>query len=79
MSITVPADSEEQIIALAEASGRKPEALVADAIRRYIEREADVIAKIRTGLADADRGETFAHEDVMEELEAIVAAAEQGK
>lgn len=40
MSITVPADSEEQINALAEASGREPVALVADAIRRYVEHGA---------------------------------------
>lgn len=77
MSITVPADSEEQINALAEASGREPLALVADAIRRYVEHEADVIAKIRAGLAEADRGETVDHEDVMAELEEIVTAAEQ--
>lgn len=79
MSLIVSADSEQQIKALAEASGRAPEALVADAIHRYVEHEAEFIAKIRAGLADADRGETFAHEDVVADLEAIVAAAEQRK
>lgn len=76
MSITIPADSEEQINALAAVSGRPPEALVADAIRRYVEHEADVIAKIRAGMAEADRGDTVSHDDFMAELEAIVTAAE---
>jgi predicted transcriptional regulator len=43
-----------------------------------MEREAaDVIAKIRAGIAAPDRGEVDAHEDVMDELEAIVTAAER--
>jgi predicted transcriptional regulator len=78
MSIIIPPESEEQIAALAALSGRAPEAIVVDAIRHYVEREAETIAKIRAGMAEAaSRGETIAHDDVMSELEAIIDAASQ--
>jgi predicted transcriptional regulator len=76
MTLTVPPDIEEQITALAKASGRNPKALAAEALRAYVAREERIIAGIRKGIEAAERGEGIPHDQFMAELDAIISKAE---
>ena len=69
MTLTVPPEIEEQITALAKASGRNPMALTAEALRAYVAREERIVAGIREGLAAAERGEFVPHDEVFDKLE----------
>ncbi len=62
MTLTVPPDIEEQITALAKASGRNPKVLAAEALRAYVAREERIVAGIRNGIEAAERGEGIPHE-----------------
>jgi len=76
MHLTVSLDLEQQLVALADASGRNPQEMTDKALRQYIAREAEIIAKIRNGVAQADRGQTSPHADVMARIDARLAALE---
>lgn len=77
MHLTVNPDLEQQLVALADASGRNPQEMTDKALRQYIAREAEIIAKIRNGLAQADRSQTSPHADVMARIDAKLAALER--
>lgn len=77
MGLTVKTEIEKQILALAGATGRDPQALTDDALRQFVEHEAAIIANIRAGIAAADRGDVIPHDQLMAEIEAIVLAREQ--
>jgi predicted transcriptional regulator len=47
--------------------------LVNQAIKEDLERHAGQIEKIAQGIAAADRGEVIAHEDVITEMETLIA------
>lgn len=58
---------------LARDRGITREAYAAEAIQRIAESEADYRAFIQVGIDQADRGELIPHEDVMAELDAMIA------
>lgn len=58
---------------LAEARGQSPEAFAAEAIRRVVESEADFRAFLQAGIDAADRGDLIPHEEVMAELDTMIA------
>jgi predicted transcriptional regulator len=76
MHLTVDPDLEQQLVALADASGRNPQEMTDKALRQYIAREAEIIAKIRNGLVQAERGQTSPHGDVMARIDAKLDALE---
>lgn len=49
---------------LARSTSRDESDLANEAIRLYLERETSALAKIRTGLAQAERGEFVADEEM---------------
>lgn len=77
MSLKVAPEIEKQIVALADATGRDPQLLTDKALRHFVEYEAEIIAKIREGIEAADRGDVVPHDQVVAELEAIMAAHRQ--
>ena len=58
---------------LARGRGITGAAFAAEAIRRVAEYEADERAFVQVGIDQADRGETIPHEQVMAELDAMIA------
>jgi predicted transcriptional regulator len=73
--ITTALDAET--IALVEEVARKrglsSDAYAAEAIRRVVESDADFDAFVQVGLNEAARGEVVPHEEVMAELDAMIA------
>ncbi len=64
----------EQLDELAGAMDRTRTWLVADALQQYLAAERQWLEDIRAGIAEAERGEVIPHEEVMEEMEAKIAA-----
>jgi predicted transcriptional regulator len=62
---------------LAGATNRTVSVLAEEAIADYVAREADIVAGIERGLADAKAGRLIPHDEAMDRLEATIAAAER--
>ena len=73
----ITANIDETTLALVEqltkAQGRSIEDFASEAIRRVAESEADYAAFIQEGIDAADRGELIPHEEVMAELDVMIA------
>ena len=69
-AITIHVDDEilRRIDELAGARKRPRGWIVADALARYLEQEDQWRHKIRTGMAELDRGEGIPHSQVMDEM-----------
>lgn len=74
-SITAPLDADTIALVeeLAAARGMSRDGFAAEAIRRVAESEADFRAFIQAGVDEADRGELEPHDEVMAELDAMIA------
>jgi predicted transcriptional regulator len=70
MGILLPADVEEQLLRLANQTGRTPEEVAADALRRVLDYEERFRAAVAAGLASVERGDLLDHGDVVKMLEA---------
>jgi predicted transcriptional regulator len=79
-AFTVRAESElvHQLDHLADSLDRSRNYLVNQALKEYLEHHAWQIEKIAQGIAAAERGELIAHEDVMREMEDLIAGKAQG-
>ncbi len=77
MTLTIPPELEQQLTALAKETGRNARVLAAEALRQYLAREERTIARIRLGIAAAERGDGIPHAQVMAELDEILADAER--
>lgn len=74
-SLTMPLDdaTRQLVDELAAAQGMSAEHYAAEAVRRIAESEADFRAFIQQGIDEADRGELVPHDEVMAELDAMIA------
>ncbi|WP_245549460.1 CopG family ribbon-helix-helix protein [Methylomicrobium album] len=79
-AFTVRAESElvHQLDHLADSLDRSRNYLVNQALKEYLEHHAWQIEKITQGIAAADRGELVAHDDVMREMEDLIASKAKG-
>lgn len=79
-AFTVRAESElvHQLDHLADSLDRSRNYLVNQALKEYLEHHAWQIEKIAQGIAAAERGELIAHDDVMREMEDLIAGKVQG-
>lgn len=77
MSVTITPEIEAKLQAFARATGRDPQDIVEFALRQYMAQEERIVVGIRQGIDEADRGEVVSHDQMMDELEAIVVAHEQ--
>jgi len=64
MEVRFTPEQEAQLSQIANQAGIDAEQLVKDAALRVVEEDAEFLAGVRRGLAQADRGETIEHEKV---------------
>jgi predicted transcriptional regulator len=79
LTIRLTPELKEQLGRLADSTHRTKSFLAAEAITKYVVREAEIIQGIERGLADMKAGRLVPHEEAMARLEATIAAAERGK
>ncbi|HEV2964872.1 MAG TPA: hypothetical protein VG649_23800 [Candidatus Angelobacter sp.] len=64
MEIQLNADLQAKLTRLASESGRDPQALIQEAIERFVDYDEWFLREVDKGLAAADRGQFLEHEDV---------------
>ncbi|TCH98827.1 ribbon-helix-helix protein, CopG family [Roseococcus sp. SYP-B2431] len=79
LTIRVTQEIKDQLDRLAASTHRSKSFLAAEAIAKYVEREAGIVLAIERGLVDADAGRLVPQDEAMARLEATIAAAERGK
>lgn len=73
MEVHLNPDMQAKLARLAAEQGRNAEALVQEAIARFVDYDEWFIREVEKGLACADRGELLTHEDVGARLEKLIA------
>jgi len=73
MEVHLNPDMQAKLARLAAEQGRNTEALVQEAIARFVDYDEWFIREVEQGLASADRGELLTHEDVGAPLEKLIA------
>lgn len=73
IAIPLDADTLELVEKLSAARNMSVADFAAQAVRRIAESEADFDAFIQVGIDAADRGDLIPHEEVMAELDAMIA------
>ena len=76
VSLRVPADLIETLDKIAAALERSRSWVMLRALRQYIADEGQEVLDVQEGIAEAERGEMVPIEDVLAEMDAIVARAE---
>ena len=79
LTIRLTPEAKEQLNRLAGITQRTKSFLAAEAITRYVAREAEIIEGIERGLADMKAGRLVPHEEAMARLEATIDAVERGE
>lgn len=65
-------DLAQQIAALAQAMDRSRNWVVEDALKQYVDLQTWQVAGIKAAQASLEAGESLAHEQVMDEMDALV-------
>lgn len=80
LTVRLQPELKERLGKLAEQTRRTKSFLAGEAIAGYVERELEIVAGIKRGLADMKAGRVVPHEEVMAEIDAVVdtAKARQG-
>jgi len=73
MEVHLNPDMQAKLARLAAEQGRNTEALVQEAIARFVDYDEWFIREVEKGMASADRGELLAHEDIGARLEKLIA------
>ena len=76
VSLRLPADVIETLDKIAVALDRPRSWVMLRAIRQYIADEGQELLDVQQGIAEADRGELVDFEEVMAEIDEIIANAE---
>ena len=76
VSIRMPADVIETLDKIGAALERPRSWVILRAIRQYLADEGQEVLDVQEGIAEADRGEVFDFDEVMAELDEIIAQAE---
>ena len=63
---------EEKLTQLAHDTNRNQSALAAEAVQAYVEHQLAVIAGINQGIADLQSGRVIAHDQAMNEIDALI-------
>jgi len=77
VTLRVPADVVEAFDRLAKVLDRPRSWVMVRALRNYLEEEGAEVFEDAAALAELDRGETIAAEDVIAEMRDIIGAAER--
>jgi predicted transcriptional regulator len=73
MEVHLNSDLQAKLSRLAALQGRNTDALVQEAIARFVDYDEWFIREVEKGLASADRGELLTHEEVGARLEKLIA------
>jgi predicted transcriptional regulator len=73
MEVHLNPDMQAKLARLAAEQDRNTEALVQEAIARFVDYHEWFIREVEKGVASADRGELLTHEDVGARLEKLIA------
>lgn len=73
MEVHLNPDLQAKLSRLAAEQGRNAETLVQEAIARLVDYDEWFLQEVRKGLASADRGHLFSHEEVGRRLEKRIA------
>jgi predicted transcriptional regulator len=76
MNVRLDAKTKEALDLLAREMDRPRAQLAARAISEYVQRNAWQIAAIKQGIAQLDAGQSHDFDEVMDELDSIIAEAE---
>jgi predicted transcriptional regulator len=76
ISIRVPADVIETLDKVAAILERPRSWVILRAIRQYLADEGQEVLDVQEGIAEAERGEVFDFDEVLTELDEIIAQAE---
>ena len=76
VSLRVPADLIETLDKIAAALERSRSWVMLRALRQYVADEGQEVLDVQEGIAELDRGEVVPIEDVLAEIDEIIAKAE---
>jgi predicted transcriptional regulator len=76
VSIRVPADVVETLDKVAAGMERSRSSVILRAIRQYLADEGQEVLDVLEGIAEAERGEMIPFEEVLAEMDEIIARAE---
>ena len=79
VSLRVPADLIETLDKIAAALERPRSWVMLRALRQYIADEGQEVLDVQEGIAELDRGEGIPIEDVLAEMDEIIAKAEASR
>lgn len=79
MTVRLPAAVKEKLGELAEHTRRTRSYLAAEAIEDYVEKELAIVRGIERGVEDMRAGRTAPHQEVMAEIDSIVADAKRAQ
>lgn len=79
MNVRLDAETKEALDLLAREMDRPRAHLAARAIAEYVQRNAWQIAAIKEGIRQLDAGQSYDYDDVMAELDSIIAGEEAGR
>ncbi|MDR3475188.1 MAG: ribbon-helix-helix protein, CopG family [Devosia sp.] len=77
ITIRVPVETKTKLDRLAELTKRSRSYLAAEALEIYLRNELEIVKSILEGLADVEAGRFYTHEQVSDEMRAIVAKAKR--
>lgn len=75
LTVRLAPELKDRLGTLADSTQRTKSFLASEAIERYVERELEIVASIERGIADMKAGRVTPHSEVMQEADAIIAAA----
>jgi predicted transcriptional regulator len=78
-SVRIPEETKALLEALSKSTQRSKNFLAREAIKNFVQSEAEIVDGIQQGIADVRAGRTLAHEDVVKKSRAIIAAAKKRK
>jgi predicted transcriptional regulator len=69
----IPAELDEALARLATARGKSKSELICEALADYVAYEEEFAAAVREGIADLEAGRTVPHDQVVREIEELLA------
>jgi predicted transcriptional regulator len=75
ITIRLPVEIKAKLDRLAELTDRSRSYLAAEALEIYTRYELEIVEQVLEGIADDDAGRTHTHEEVMAEMDKIIADA----
>ena len=73
LDVRIPAELDERLGRLAATYGKSKSRLVREALAEFVVREEAFAASVAEGLAAADTGDLIDHEEVMRQIDALLA------